>query len=328
MKHLLSLTVVGLFSLSAHAIQLPFKHLKKSYETDYDKTLERAERWIQLLPNNPAPYYFASLVHFEKAQGQKTARKRYLGLVKSLRYARELEKLKDQEFLASVDWDTLTPYIQSFTVNVSDDLKEEELYKLSDIVDRRARRFDWMDDKSENNDLADIETKSTKPEANTFSGMRNGQYFGMPTGLESITSHNIQSEREMLEFINKERLSKGMQALTWDEDLARASRYHAFDMGTQSYFDHASYDRSSDQLSEVGGTFARIRAFYNTTFVNSENIAAGNEGANTTYLQWYHSPGHYANMFNESSSKIGIGVVYIPGSEYEYYWVMCTALSN
>lgn len=326
MKNLLSLTVAGLLSLSAYSFELPYKQLKKSYETDYDKTLERAERWIQLLPNNPAAYYYASLIHFEEAQTQATVRKRYLRLVKSLRYARELEKTRNQEFMDLVAWDTLTPFIQSFTVNVSDELKEEELFKLADIVDRRARRFDWMDEDYGKEEVATTEVES-KPEGTAMTGMRNGQYFGMPSGVEMVASHNIRSEREMLEYINKERLSQGMQALSWDENLARAARYHAFDMGSQNYFDHDSHDRNHGKLKKVGGTFARIKTFYTDSFANSENIAAGNEGAHDTYMQWYNSIGHYENMFNSSSARIGIGVVYVPGSTYGYYWVMCTALN-
>lgn len=325
MKNLLSILVVGLFSLSANAIELPYKQLKKTYETEYDKTLERAERWMKMLPNNPAPYYYASLIHFEQAQGQTSVRKKYLGLVKSLRYARELEKQHDQEFLDKVAWDTLTPFVKDFTETVTEELNEAELYKLSAIVEKKARRFDWMEE-SVTVDLAD--NTNSKVEAAPVSTMKNGQYFGMPNGTEEIASYDLQSERELLTYINKERVKQGMQELEWEEGLARAARYHAFDMGSQRYFNHDSYDskgRDQKNHEKVGGTFARIRTFYSSTFVNSENIAAGNQGAHDTYMQWYNSKGHYENMFNPSSSKIGIGVVYVSGSPYGYYWVMNTA---
>ncbi len=324
MKHLLSILVVGFFSLSSYAIEFPYKQLKKSYETEYDKTLERAERWMKLLPNNPAPYYYASLIHFEQAQVQTTVRKRYKGLVKSLKYARELEKKQDQEFLDRIAWDTLTPFVKDFTKSVTTELNDAELFTLSALVEKKARRFDWMKE-SNSVDLAD--NTDSKEEAAPVSTLRNGQYFGLPSGVELISSYNIRSEREMLEYINEERLKQGMEALEWDEDLAKAARYHAFDMGTQKYFDHDSYDRTrANKLQKVGGTFERIKRFYQASFVNSENIAAGNEGAHDTYMQWYHSKGHYDNMFNKSSKKIGIGVVYVSGSTYGYYWVMNTAL--
>lgn len=127
-------------------------------------------------------------------------------------------------------------------------------------------------------------------------------------------------------MINQERKSQGMGELEFVEDMARACRYQAFDMGSQAYFDHDSYDRDSrGNLVEVGETFYRIRRFYNETFSNAENIAAGNEGADETYLQWYNSKGHYENMFNPEAKKVGIGVVHVPDSPFLYYWVLCTA---
>ena len=145
-----------------------------------------------------------------------------------------------------------------------------------------------------------------------------GQYYGLALGTEMIPSHSKVSEKEMLVLVNTERKKKGMGPLVWKESLANAARYHAYDMGSQDYFSHDSQDRKGNKLIEVGGTFKRIKKFHTTSFANSENIAAGNETAEATYSQWYHSPGHYANMFNKSSQEVGIGVAYIPGSTYGY----------
>ena len=331
MKSLLSTAFIGIFLFSAQAIELPYKHLKKSYEKEYDKTLDRAERWIKLLPNNPAGYYYASIIHFEQAQKQSTARKRYLELVKSLKYARELELTKNREFLDRIEWDTLTPFIQGFTVNVMTELEEQELDRLATLIEKRSKKFDWMKKKRTYDHYGEtmnttLKASNKSPTAESAGTLRNGEYFGVPLGVEIIASHNRASELEMLDLINAERRKQGMQELVFDENLARAARYHAYDMGSQGYFDHNSHDRSNGKLKEVAGTFTRIRAFYNDSFANSENIAGGNESAESTYKQWYFSKGHYDNMFNASSAKVGIGVCYIPDSEYGYYWVMCTAL--
>ena len=331
MKSLLSTAFVGVFLFSVQAIELPYKHLKKSYDNEYDKTLERAQRWMKLLPKNPAGYYYASIIHFEQAQKQSTTRKRYLQLVKSLKYARELELTKNREFLDRIEWDTLTPYIHSFTVNVKAELEEQELDRLAMLIEKRSKKFDWMKKKRTYDHYGEGRKTSVKVPGKTpvlaaTGTFKNGEYFGAPLGTELIASHSRTSEREMLELINAERRKQGMQELVFDENLARAARYHAFDMGSQGYFTHKSQDRNNDKLKEVAGTFTRIRAFYSDSFVNSENIAGGNESAEQTYMQWYNSKGHYDNMFNASSAKVGIGVCYIPESEYGYYWVMCTAL--
>lgn len=242
-----------------------------------------------------------------------------------MRYAKELEQHGNPEFLTLVAWDTITPFMRSFTETVSNELKDEELYKLSAIIEKKARRFEWMDN-SNVVEISENESNEIVPEVLT-STLKNGQYFGMPSGAEQIESFNMKSEKEVLEFVNEERAKQGMQPLEWDEDLARAARYHAFDMGSQNYFNHDSYDRSqSGKLDKIGGTFTRIKTFYKASFANSENIAAGNQGSYDTYMQWFNSPGHYANMFNANSAKVGIGVVYVPDSDYGYYWVMNTAL--
>lgn len=333
MKFVLSTAIFCLIVTQTFAFDLPYNRLKKSYELNQEQCLERSERWMRILPNNPAGYYFASIIHFERAQEEKTARKKYNDLSRSLKYARALERMKVQSFLVRVEWDTLTPFLNDFIAEVESELEAEELNTLSSALRKKADRFDWAEKErnwnNPGNQTIEIYAGNTSNNENTevasTSSFSNGQYFGAPSGTEMIASHNLRSEREMLEYINAERLKKGMPALEWEEGLAQAARYHAFDMGSQDYFDHDSHDRVNNKLKEVTGTFSRIKAFYTKSFANSENIAAGNEGAKATYQQWYNSPGHYANMFNSSSKKVGIGVCYVPNSTYGYYWVFCTA---
>jgi uncharacterized protein YkwD len=116
-----------------------------------------------------------------------------------------------------------------------------------------------------------------------------------------------------------------MDTLVWNDDLARACRYHANDMAAQDYFTHDSQDLVNGKTVSVGDAFERIGKFYSKTFVNSENIAAGSSDAAGTYDQWYNSPGHYDNMFNRSSKKAAIGMAKDPESPWGYYWVFCTA---
>ncbi len=327
MKFFLSTALCCVLTVHVSATQIPYKQLKKTYATDQQKCLERSERWMKILPNNPAGYYYASIIHFEQAKEQTSARKKYNELSKSLKYARELELLKVQSFLATVEWDTLTPVIGEFVLEVQTALEDEELYSLNTSLSKKIKRFDWSEPtrKPRNTETTVSTTSPNELAEVSTSSFSNGQYFGKPMGTEMIASYNLQSEREMVAYINAEREKQGMKPLVWEEGLAQAARYHAYDMGSQDYFNHTSKDRIDGNLTEVTGTFERIRAFYNDSFVNSENIAAGNEGAKDTYMQWFNSPGHYDNMFNSDSGKVGIGVCYVPGSTYGYYWVFCTA---
>ena len=36
---------------------------------------------------------------------------------------------------------------------------------------------------------------------------------------------------------------------------------------------------------------------------------------------WMNSPGHKGNILGANFNHIGIGVVYVEGSSYGYYWV-------
>jgi uncharacterized protein YkwD len=142
---------------------------------------------------------------------------------------------------------------------------------------------------------------------------------GTPSGKEDVPSSNLLEEMRFVEILNAERKKRGLTELIMDEDLCRASRYHSYDMGVQNYFEHATYDRNlvSGKLEYVCKTFQRIDKFGNS---NAENIAAGNSSAESTYTQWYNSPGHYRNMFDKKWTRIGVGYVKVEGSPYSHYW--------
>jgi uncharacterized protein YkwD len=143
--------------------------------------------------------------------------------------------------------------------------------------------------------------------------------YGKPTGDEDIPSSCIMQESKFFNTLNKARKEMGMNELEIDWDLIRAARYHSYDMGTDNYFEHASYDRShlTGHLERVCGTFSRINCFGKAY---GENIAAGNSDGEKTYTQWFNSPGHYKIMFNPKFKTIGVGYVKTEGSSYTHYW--------
>ena len=142
---------------------------------------------------------------------------------------------------------------------------------------------------------------------------------GKPSGNEDVPSSDKIAEMKFVEILNKERKKRGLSVLKVDYNLCRAARYHSYDMGVQSYFEHATYDRNlvNGNLEPVCKTFDRIRVF---GACSGENIAAGNSSPENTYTQWYNSPGHYRNMFDPKWNRIGIGYIKIEGSPYTHYW--------
>jgi uncharacterized protein YkwD len=319
---------------SALSGDLLFNRLERLHAKDQKKCLEVSKRYIKLFPENPSAYYFSSIIYNARADKSRSTTGKYRNLRRAIDNAITFDQKDDGTIASSVNWEDYKEELTERAYVIADKLEEENEEKYSSNLLTRLNKLDNTVE-IELEDIALVETKSEtetvklapiSTTATTFDANSSTEFFGMPSGKEIVISANVENEQELLKILNKARKAKGMPELEWDEDLAKAARYHAYDLATQDYFDHNSYDRTSGKLVKVGGTFDRIKKFYSKSFVNSENIAAGNESANATYMQWYNSKGHYENMFNKSSKKVGLGVFYDPDSVYGYYWVFCTAL--
>lgn len=341
MKNVILLISFLVTSSVVSAKDIAFNRLNKLYHKDSKQCLVVAKRYMKYLPENASAYYFATLIYRDKVDNARNAKGKYFSMTKSLSYAKKFTARDHENILNEIDWNQTVFSLEEKASSVIAELSQSEFTDLAIRLQRKVDRYEFMNTLY----LADVETteRETQPlklnsddKESTLTPTEfnaspeivkiSGQFYGLPEGNEVIASHSKPNEQELLRLINQERKNKGIVELVWEEDLAKACRYHACDLGTQDYFDHNSHDRINGELVQVGGTFERIKKFYTDGFVNSENIAAGNETPKATYKQWYDSPGHYANMFNKSSRKAGIGVYKVPGTLFEYYWVFCTAL--
>ena len=322
MSKFLSLTVIIFFVFTTSASDVLYKRLDNLYKKDKKQCLVVAKRYIKYIPNQSSPFYFATVLYVEKSKKSKTTRGQYLHLRKAIGYAIKFEDFDNESLESQVEW---TEFKKEMNGNASELIEKLELENDFALSERLSSRLSTFNNEYFVADVA-VEVESNDiVEAFNHSNVTK-VFNGMPTGNEIIHSADINGEQELLGYINAERKKKGMVPLVWDEDLAKASRYHSYDLATQNYFNHSTYDRKNGKLVKVGGTFDRIKKFYSKSFVNSENIAAGNSTAKATYMQWFNSKGHYENMFNPSSTKIGIGVFYVEDSPFGHYWSMCTAL--
>lgn len=331
MKTLVLFTVLLVFAPTAEAKDLFYPVLNKLYSAEPNKCLKRSKQVIKLFPKTESAYYFAGKVSNDKAGKAKTAQQKYRLLLTAISYTQKFEQLADSSTKVAYEWGDLVLSMQTNLEETYVLLKNDENDKLSQNLSNKCPDFlrktavmESGDANSENKESV-FKTDFTEKSVEIPINSDKNQLFGMPKGTENLTSYNLNHEKKLLLLINAERRKKGQDTLIWNEDLARACRYHATDLGTQNYFDHDSYDLVNGKLQKAGETFARIRKFYPHTFVNSENIAGGSSLPASTYEQWYKSPGHYRNMFNAESKQVGIGVVYVPNSTYGYYWVFCTA---
>lgn len=108
------------------------------------------------------------------------------------------------------------------------------------------------------------------------------------------------AEQEMLQMVNKERISRGIAPLTMDQNLQTLAQSYAREMLAQGYFSHYTPDGKSpfDRMNKAGIQYTY--AGENLAF--SANVELAMQGL-------MNSPGHRANILNVHYKKVGIGVI-------------------
>jgi Cysteine-rich secretory protein family len=108
------------------------------------------------------------------------------------------------------------------------------------------------------------------------------------------------AEKLLFDSANRERASRELPLLKWDERLARAARKHAELMAEQNVLLHRLPGEADlpVRAREEGVSFSHI----------TENIGMA-VYANGFHDGWMHSPGHRANILDAASDSVGIAVV-------------------
>jgi uncharacterized protein YkwD len=123
----------------------------------------------------------------------------------------------------------------------------------------------------------------------------------LPTGKENIPSTWPEAEKQVLKLTNMARKAHRLPPLKWDENLARAARFHAAHMANHGYLDHDTWGKSG-RLE----CFDRIKRF--TPKGGAENIARGQRTPKDVVESWMKSPGHRANILGKETKTLGVGV--------------------
>jgi len=112
-----------------------------------------------------------------------------------------------------------------------------------------------------------------------------------------------QQLKEMVNFINQERVARGHKPLKVDPKLNCAAQRHSEDVGPKGLCQHDGTDGSSPwQRAKDCGT----RAF-------GENVACGHRTPRAAVDGWLKSPGHFKNMMSDKFEFIGVG-------EKDFFW--------
>jgi len=143
----------------------------------------------------------------------------------------------------------------------------------------------------------------------TDSLVESGIFTGCPTGMEVVLADNESYEQKVFELTNLERSKNGLSELKWNEDLARAARYHAADMYNDDYTNHHTFDNMNGNRVLVCSAFDRISRFGNGRAENIVRAAVPQSAFNS----WKSSKGHNENLMG-AYKTIGVGY-------YKGYWV-------
>lgn len=100
--------------------------------------------------------------------------------------------------------------------------------------------------------------------------------------------------------------------LAWNAALADAARAHSADMANNNYFAHAARDgdRAGERAQQAGYRWKRV----------GENIAAGQDSADSAVNGWLSSPGHCANLMDPQFTEMGAAYAINKKSDLLIYW--------
>lgn len=107
-------------------------------------------------------------------------------------------------------------------------------------------------------------------------------------------------ETRMLALVNRERISRGLQPVKADPELAEIARAHSRDMFARGYFAHINPDKQDP--------FDRIRAGKVRFLTAGENLALG-RSLKQCHEGLMQSPGHRANILRPQFGRLGIGIL-------------------
>lgn len=129
-----------------------------------------------------------------------------------------------------------------------------------------------------------------------------------PKSNESLSLHfttnnfsvDSKAEQEMFQMVNKERSSRGIATLTFNNALAEVGRAHCEDMFRRGYFSHYTPEGLSpfDRMDKAGISYS----FAGENLALAPNVTTAMQGL-------MNSPGHKANILSTDFGKVGIGVI-------------------
>lgn len=116
----------------------------------------------------------------------------------------------------------------------------------------------------------------------------------------TVRSGSSDRSAQVIALVNQERAKAGCGALTEDPLLRKSAQGHSDDMAARGFFDHTNPD-GADPGKRITAAGYRWSTY-------GENIAMGQQTAQSVMTSWMNSPGHRANILNCAFKNIGVGI--------------------
>jgi uncharacterized protein YkwD len=120
---------------------------------------------------------------------------------------------------------------------------------------------------------------------------------------------DVAAEKRVLALVNQRRKAAGCASIRSNYRLVRAAYLHSKDMAAKDYFSHTGANGSTPWDRAEAAGYKRA---------NAENLAAGQQTAETVVKAWMDSPAHRANLLDCDSRAMGVALA--RGGSYGIYW--------
>jgi hypothetical protein len=130
-------------------------------------------------------------------------------------------------------------------------------------------------------------------------GMLVNAFWG--TIQQSVLSYATNmSVSSLLQETNEERIGTGLNGLTLNAQLNQAAQAKADDMAARDYWSHNTPDGNPPWVFFTNAGYSYQAA--------GENLAYGFDSSTEAVAGWMNSPGHKANILNDSYKEVGFGI--------------------
>lgn len=204
--------------------------------------------------------------------------------------------------------DNSQPTLQ-VTIISEEEVKDDEVttkYGTKIITTKTYKVINYSDGTTKKNYI----NSKTTYDKSTFNATTND----LKNEASTVSANNKSIYNEVVTYVNEYRAEANVNPIVLDDSLSLAATIRAIEIAYSSDIASISHTRPDGRTCfTVMDDLSISKGFY-----YGENIAAGYSTASSVAKGWYSSPGHRANMENNTYTNIGVGMYELGGIRF---WV-------